>query len=391
MQHIIAMDCLLSHPEEDDYFFDLANARLSSPATENSPADGVASCDLGIATELSPIFPDSPSESRLEEHLAIEVLPASVLPLSVDASILFASDIAKSPQRGSADHDRPTYESAVVELGQDGARADCLESNTVTSTTVPGLSPCETFVQATDNSIDESVKESSPYSGLVCGSHGNSAPLHSPGQPGLGKSVNLDSEVVSSIQRAADGSPEGTTDEVISGAVNHTPPDPRDGEHAEPILTVSTMSSLDVEGAGVGIAELWDPEMRFQRPNNDGKEATTLHMDDAGKGAAQDQAKPVAQNASTDVTHTGNWKKNKTFLLREKAVNVTEINSQRLLSERPSAGCCVMTAIKISEDSNSNDPYLSTAGDNTVPSYQMAAKTSKKRKCHKNPEINQSE
>ena len=385
------MDCLLPHPEEDDYFFDLANATSSSLTTEDSLADGVASCELRIATGLSPIFPDSPSESGLEEDLTIEVLPAPVLPLPVDASILFASDIAKSPQRGSVDHDRATHESAVVEPGQDGARADCLESNTVPSTTILGLSARETFVQATDHSIDESVKESSPYSGLVCGSHGNSAPLHSPGQPGPGKSVNLDIKVVSSIERAADGSPEGTTDELISGDVKHTPPDPRDGEYAEPILTVSTMSSLDAEGAGVGIAELCDPETRSQPHNNNGQEATTLHMDDAGEGAAQDQAEPVAQNASTDVTHTGNSKKNKTFLLRKEAVNVTEINSQRLPSERPSAGRCVMTAIEIpEEDSNSNDPYLSMAGDNTVPSYQMAAKSSKKRKCHREPDINTS-
>ena len=193
------MDCLLPYPEEDDYFFNLANARPSSLATEDSPADGIASCDLGIATELSPIFPDSPSKSRLEEDLTIEVLPAPILPLSVDASILFASDIAKSPPRGSADHDSPTHKSVIMELGQDDTRADCLKSNTVPSTTVLGLSAHKTFVQTTDYSIDKSVKESSPYIGLVCGSHRNSAPLHSPGQPGPGKSINLDSKVVNSI------------------------------------------------------------------------------------------------------------------------------------------------------------------------------------------------
>ena len=74
------MDCPLPHPKEDDYFFNIANARPSSLATEDSPADGAASCDLGIATELSPISPDSPSESGLEEDLTIEVLPAPVLP-----------------------------------------------------------------------------------------------------------------------------------------------------------------------------------------------------------------------------------------------------------------------------------------------------------------------
>ena len=113
------------------------------------------------------------------------------------------------------------------------------------------------------------------------------------------------------------------------------------------------MSSLDVEGAGVGIAELCDLETRFQPHNNNGQEAATLHMDDAGEGAAQVQAEPVAQNASTDITHTGNSKKNKTFLLRGKAVNVTEINSQRLCYKRGVVAILGMVNIVLPEDQES--------------------------------------
>ena len=456
------MDYLLAHPEEDDCFFDAAIAgRRSSLATEDSPTDDVASCDLGIATELFPLFPESPSECRLEDVWTLEVLTAPFMPQSQDASILSASNIAKSHQRGIADQDRPIQEPASVELKQDGARADCLESA-------------------------ESVKESSPYSGLAGVSHGNSAPLHSPTTPSPGNSVSLHSEVVSSIRRPADGSPEGLTDEVISDDVKHTAPGPRDGGHAEAILIVSTMSSLDVEGAGVGIAELWDPETRFQRPNSDGQDVPTLrddqahsnvpdgqrgienmsrlrerpqigdncvtgailpreqvvqsvrhtcrkyaiqdsemdpsgvngqdasvvaractscapaelakandevpvHVDNADKVAAPEQAEPVAQVASTDVTHTGDGRNNKKSLPSEEAVNVTEINTQRLLSERPSAGCCIMTAVEIPEDSNSDDPNLSAGGDDAVPSYQTVTKTAKKRKCYGGPETNQSE
>ena len=117
--------------------------------------------------DFETIYPDSLSESRQEEDSIIQVLPAVVSTPSEDVSILFASNIAKNHQRDSADPDRPTHESAAVELEQDGAGADCLEGNTVTSTTVPGLSHRETLEEATTHSKAESVKESSPYSGLM--------------------------------------------------------------------------------------------------------------------------------------------------------------------------------------------------------------------------------